>query len=148
MCTRVERRKIIVDPLVLYRFARALRRSGFGVLASGVDALVYLIFNCVVPSHAVIGPGTTLEHRGLAVVINRRARVGARCKIGPQVVIGGRGKGAEGVPVIGDDVYIGVGAKLLGGITIGDGALIGANAVVLDDVPAGRTAVGVPARVI
>ncbi|MGZ3442120.1 MAG: serine O-acetyltransferase, partial [Polyangia bacterium] len=51
-------------------------------------------------------------------------------------------------PRIGNDVYIGAGAKILGPVTIGDGAIIGANAVVLSDVPAGATAVGVPARII
>jgi serine O-acetyltransferase len=52
------------------------------------------------------------------------------------------------VPLIGNDVYIGAGAKILGPVTIGDGAIIGANAVVIDDVPAGATAVGVPARIV
>ena len=51
-------------------------------------------------------------------------------------------------PIIGDDVFIGAGAKILGAVTIGDGARIGANAVVVCDVPAGATAVGVPARIV
>ncbi len=51
-------------------------------------------------------------------------------------------------PTILDDVIIGAGAKILGGITIGEGSKIGANAVVLNDVPAGRVAVGIPARII
>jgi serine O-acetyltransferase len=50
--------------------------------------------------------------------------------------------------VIGDDVFIGAGAKILGPVTVGDKALIGANAVVVCDVPAGATAVGIPARII
>jgi len=53
-----------------------------------------------------------------------------------------------GVPRLGNDVYVGCGAKILGPVTIGDGAMIGANAVVLKDVPAGATAVGIPARII
>ena len=51
-------------------------------------------------------------------------------------------------PIIGDDAFFGVGCRILGGITIGDGARIGANAVVIGDVPAGATAVGIPARVL
>jgi serine O-acetyltransferase len=51
-------------------------------------------------------------------------------------------------PVIGDRVFIGAGARVLGGIAIGDDAVIGANAVVIEDIPAGATAVGVPARII
>jgi serine O-acetyltransferase len=50
-------------------------------------------------------------------------------------------------PTIGDGVFIGAGARVLGGISIGDGAVIGANAVVTNDIPAGATAVGIPARV-
>ena len=51
-------------------------------------------------------------------------------------------------PSIGDDVFVYAGAKVLGDVTVGDGACIGANAVVLEDVPAGATAVGVPARIL
>lgn len=51
-------------------------------------------------------------------------------------------------PIIGCDVLVGCGAKLIGPITVGDGARIGANAVVLDDVPAGATVAGVPAKVV
>ena len=63
-----------------------------------------------------------------------------------QVTIGQLADGR--VPVIGNGVYIGAGAKILGGIVINDNAVIGANAVVLIDVPAGKTAVGVPAKIL
>lgn len=113
-----------------------------------MDMTNYLVFGCIVPSHAQIGSTTRIEHRGVAVVVNRRAVIGERCSIGAQVVIGGKGKDSPGVPTIGDDVFIGAGAKVLGPIHIGNGATIGANSVVLIDVPEGATAVGVPARVI
>jgi serine O-acetyltransferase len=112
------------------------------------EALMFILFKCVLPLRAEIGEGTRFGHRGIAVIVNPRARIGRRCLIRPQVVIGGAGDGSHGVPVLGDDVEIGVGAKILGGIRIGDGARIGANAVVLADVPAGAVAVGVPARII
>jgi serine O-acetyltransferase len=64
-----------------------------------------------------------------------------------QVTIGSR-EGEEMLPVIGGDVNIGAGAKILGNVRIGDHANIGANAVVLKDVPAGKTAIGIPAVVI
>lgn len=137
-----------MNSISVYRVSRFFRIRGAGVIASALDAINYLIFGCVVPSHAEIGRETRLEHRGVAVVINRKAVIGRRCSIGAQVVIGGRGKAVQGTPVIGDDVYLGAGAKILGGIRVGDGAVIGANSVVLIDVPDGATAAGVPARIL
>jgi serine O-acetyltransferase len=67
--------------------------------------------------------------------------------IGQNVTVGGR-SGHESVPMIGDDVYIGAGARVLGPIHVGNGATIGANAVVLSDVHAGQSVAGVPARPI
>ncbi len=134
--------------MTIYRIGRALRLRGVGFLASFFDMINYLVFGCIVPSHAEIGKGTRIEHRGVAVVINRQAVIGRDCSIGAQVVIGGKGKQKEGVPRIGNGVHLGAGAKILGGIYLGDGSTIGANSVVLGDVPAGATAVGIPARVL
>lgn len=80
------------------------------------------------------------------VVIHGDAKIGTGCMFMQQVTIGMIGTGQ--VPVIGNNVYIGAGAKVLGSVVIGDGARIGANAVILTDVPAGCTAVGIPARII
>ncbi|HEX9104307.1 MAG TPA: serine acetyltransferase, partial [Polyangia bacterium] len=99
------------------------------------------------PAHARIGKGLYIGHFG-NIIIHPDAVMGERCSISHGVTIGVLGGERLGVPRLGNDVYVGCGAKLLGPITIGDGAIIGANAVVLDDVPAGATAVGVPARII
>ncbi len=99
------------------------------------------------PAHARIGKGFYIGHFG-NIIIHPDTVMGDRCMISHGVTIGVLGGERLGVPRLGDDVYVGCGAKLLGPITIGDGAIIGANAVVLDDVPAGATAVGVPARII
>jgi serine O-acetyltransferase len=80
------------------------------------------------------------------VVIHEDAIIGARCMIMQQVTIGQLADGAA--PLIGNDVYIGAGAKVLGGVKIGDFARIGANAVVLIDVPSNATAVGIPAKIV
>jgi serine O-acetyltransferase len=90
----------------------------------------------------VFGPGLALAHYG-SVIVNGGARVGRNCRIHPGVVIGELDGKA---PTIGDDVYIGPGAKLYGGISIGDGAAVGANAVVNRDVAAGVAVAGIPAR--
>ena len=75
--------------------------------------------------------------------------MGEGCSLSQGVSIGQGGRGATpGVPRVGDRVYIGAGAKVLGNITIGSGVRIGANAVVIRSVPEGATAVGIPARVI
>ncbi len=115
------------------------------VLPGLIKRYIRLVFSAEIPATCELAEGVQLVHGGLAVVIHDHAVVGPRTKIYPGVVLGGRhGRGA---PVIGADVFIGVGAKILGGITIGDGAEIGANAVVITDVPAGALAVGIPATI-
>lgn len=73
--------------------------------------------------------------------------MGEGCHISQNVTIGGT-SGKEGVPIIGNRVFVGAGAVILGPITIGDEVTIGANAVVINDLPNNVVAVGVPAKVI
>lgn len=139
-----------LNAMSLYYLGRRLRRARVPVLPRACEALTYLLCNCSIPLAAEIDRDCRCGHRGVGVVIHPQARIGERCLLRAHVVIGGGGRrgGPTGAPVIGDDVEIGAGAKLLGPIRIGDGATIGANAVVLCDVPAGAVAVGVPARVL
>jgi serine O-acetyltransferase len=106
---------------------------------------IRLVFGCYIPSELYLPSSTTLGYGALGVVIHKNCKIGERCHIGQNVTLGGSTKD-QLVPVLGDDVYIGAGAKILGGISLGDSAIIGANAVVIKDVPAKTTAVGVPAR--
>lgn len=106
------------------------------------------LFSCHIGSHASIGDDCVFQHNGLGVVVSEHAIVGNRCMIYQHVTIGALEDGSDEVPTIGNDVVIGAGATLLGPIRIGDGARIGAGAVVLKDVPAGATAVGVPAKIL
>lgn len=112
----------------------AVIRHWFWSIISGAD----------IPINTRIGGGLLLPHPN-GVVIHADARIGPNCLIFQQVTIGTRG---GGLPVIGGHVDIGAGAKILGEITIGDHARIGANAVVVTNIPAGKTAVGVPARIV
>lgn len=92
----------------------------------------------------VFGPGLSIAHHG-TITVNGEAVVGRNCRIDTQTTIGDvRGE----APTIGDDVYIGSGARILGGVRIGDEVAIGANAVVIEDVPDRVTVGGIPARVI
>jgi len=100
--------------------------------------------SCIIGRGAEFGPGLVLIH-STGVVINGRVRGGSNILIEHQVTIGAERRQN---PVIGDDVFLGAGAKVLGPVSIGDGARIGANAVVVDDIPPHCTAVGLPARVV
>ena len=93
-----------------------------------------------------IAGGLVLPHP-LGIVIHKDSKVGPNCMIFQHVTLGMGGK-RPGAPTVGGHVDIGAGAVLLGGIAVGDHARIGANAVVLIDVPSGKTAVGVPARIL
>lgn len=91
----------------------------------------------------VFGPGLCLVHRG-TVVVNPAAKVGAGCRMHPSTSIGDY----NGTPTLGDNVYIGPGAKLYGPITIGNNVAIGANAVVNSSFSDNCTVGGIPAKVI
>lgn len=99
-----------------------------------------------IPLNSQIAGGLSIPHPN-GIVINPGATIGPNCLILQQVTVGYGGP-KPGNPMIGGHVDIGAGAKILGGVTVGDHAKVGANAVVLCDVPAGATAVGVPARII
>ena len=90
-----------------------------------------------------IGPGLVILH-GQGTIVHA-VRIGSNFTVHHQVTLGWR-LGAAHPPVVGDDVMVGVGARILGAVSVGDGAQIGANAVVVSDVPAYHVAVGVPAR--
>lgn len=97
---------------------------------------------------AELGPGLRLYHP-TGVVVGPYVRVGRNCRLQQGVTLGGFGGDAEAEdtsPVIGDDVELGSGAKVIGPIMVGDRCRVGANAVVTRSVPADHVAVGVPAR--
>ncbi len=94
------------------------------------------------------GPGLSIAHRG-TIVVNGGARIGANCRIHVDVNIGTEAGKSDAAPRIGDNCYIGPGAKIFGPIEIGSGSVIGANAVVNKSFPEGnQTLGGIPAKVI
>jgi len=100
-----------------------------------------------IPYTTRVGPGLQIAHPG-CIFVNEDAVLGADCTIAQGVTIGAKPGPQGGVPVIGDRVYIGPGAKVLGRVTVGHRVVIGANAVVVHDVPDDAVVGGVPARVI
>jgi serine O-acetyltransferase len=130
--------------VLIYRLMQWSRRHRLGLLEMAFNKLNAVLCNCIIGRGAEFGPGFVLIH-STGVVINAAVRGGRGVHIEHQVTVGAEQRQS---PILGNNVFLGAGARVIGGITIGDGARIGANAVVLQDVPPGATAVGVPARII
>ncbi len=131
------------------RYQAARERPGWGKgLLAKYFVLSHRFWSLVtgadIPLNSRIGGGLLIPHPN-GIVIHPDAVIGPNCLFFQQVTIGSNG---GGVPCIGGHVDIGAGARILGSVVIGEHARVGANAVVLRDVPAGGTAVGVPARII
>ncbi|WP_224044649.1 serine O-acetyltransferase [Paraburkholderia unamae] len=130
----------------IYRLANLLFRLGIPVLPWILKIVNRILFSVSLPPSVQVGRNVTFGYQGLGIVVHRNASLGSNIIISPNVVIGGKGKGRQGAPVIEDDVTIGAGACILGSVRVGRGAVIGANAVVLEDVAPNATVVGIPAR--
>jgi serine O-acetyltransferase len=139
--------------MVVYRFGRWRYRVRPRLLRLPFSLLYKLMFFSMqgkgieLPCEVDVGEGFRIDHQG-GIVISGYARIGKNCVVRNGVTIGLARGDDPAAPTIGDNVDIGAGAKLLGRITIGDDVRIGANAVVITDIPAGSTAVGIPAKVI
>ena len=129
--------------------AKMLWNVGLKLIARLISQLVRWWTLIEIHPAATIGERVFIDH-GAGVVIGETSSIGNDCVLYHGVTLGGQGDSIDGRrhPRVGNNVVIGAGAILLGPITVGDGALIGAGAVVVSDVPAGYTAVGVPARLI
>ena len=137
--------------MLVYRFGRwryrvrpALLRKFFSALYKMCFKLIQIITGIELPCEAEIGRNFVIDHFG-GIIVSGYTRIGDNCRIRNGVTIGLRRVEEKIAPVIGDNVDIGAGAKLLGPIRIGNNVVIGANAVVITDVPDDSIAVGVPA---
>ncbi|MDU8926218.1 serine acetyltransferase [Alisedimentitalea sp. MJ-SS2] len=126
-----------------YQAARA-RGGGLGGLAARYWVMSHWFWSLMTQTelhlNCQIGGGLLLTHP-TGIIVHPEAQIGVNCLIFQQVTL-------AGPVVLGGHVDIGAGAKLIGPLTVGDHARIGANAVVTNDVPAGTTVAGIPARVI
>lgn len=128
----------------IYRISNACVRHHVRLLPTILERLNLMLFGIEISSGIPIGPGLYIAHPVGTVIMAKR--IGANASFIAAITVGMREK--QEFPVLGDAVKVGAGARILGGITLGDGCTIGANAVVIEDVPAGATAVGVPARIL
>jgi serine O-acetyltransferase len=135
--------------LVMHRFAHWLWNRRLFWLGRFVSNFSRWFTGIEIHPGAVIGDAVFIDH-GMGVVIGETAEIGDGCTIYQGVTLGGTSlyKGTKRHPTLGKNVVVSAGAKVLGGFTVGDGAKIGSNAVVIKPVPAGATAVGIPARII
>lgn len=135
--------------LVMHRLAHWFWTHGLRWLGRFTSHFSRWLTGIEIHPGAVIGPSVFIDH-GMGVVIGETAEVGEGCTIYQGVTLGGTSlyKGAKRHPTLGRNVVVSAGAKVLGGFTVGDNAKVGSNAVVIKPVPAGTTAVGIPARII
>lgn len=134
----------------LGRYTRTLRprwlalplRLAYRVL----ELLVRIAFGIELSSNSDIGPGFYIGH-AFGIVVH--ADLGARCSIGQGVTIGAKGAGrSRGYPRLGDDVYLGAGAMVIGDVHVGDRVVVGANTVVVQDIPADSRVVSAAVRIL
>ncbi len=135
--------------LVLHRRAHWCWTHGLKWLGRFISHIARGLTGIEIHPGAVIGERVFFDH-AMGVVVGETAEIGDGCTIYQGVTLGGTSlyKGAKRHPTLGKDVVVSAGAKVLGGFEVGDGAKIGSNAVVIKPVPAGATAVGIPARII
>lgn len=140
--------------MAVYRLGRwrygvrpVLLRKVFSLIYKVLYKVIQLVTGIELPCEVIVGRNFVIDHFG-GIVVSGYTKFGDNCRIRTGVVIGLARVADPCAPVIGDNVDIGAGAKLIGRIVIGDNVNIGANSVVTSDVPSHSTAVGVPARVI
>ncbi len=134
--------------IFFYRFANFLYKRGLRFIPRFISAIGQFLTTIDIHPAATIGCRVFIDH-GVGVVIGETTIIGDDVVIYQQVTLGGVSTShGKRHPTIGNNVVIGAGAKVLGNITIGHGCKVGANSVVVKDVPAFATAVGIPARIL
>lgn len=124
--------------VVLHRIAHWFKKRGIPVMGPLVARYNLFLTGVEIAPGAEIGPGLRIAH-GVGIVIGGYAKIGRNALILHQVTIGSPSPDrVERMPVIGDNVFIGAGAKVIGPITVGDDVFVGVNAIVAQDIPSGH----------
>jgi len=133
--------------LILHRMTHVLWTMKIPIIPRGISQLARFLTGIEIHPGAKIGKGFFIDH-GMGVVVGETSIIGDNVTLFQGVTLGGTGKETgKRHPTIGNYVVVGAGAKILGNISVGDNSYIGANAVVIKDVPANSTVVGVPGDV-
>jgi serine O-acetyltransferase len=152
-------RRLLLDPIFKFQFwfrlANYLRQRRVRrwhpilfFIACWMHRHYTLKYDIQIPAATQVGPGLQISHYG-GIIVNSKVKIGRDCNITHNVTIGASQRGSRaGTPVLGDEVYLGPGAVIVGDVAIGDRAAVGANAVISRDIPPDGVAVGIPARVI
>jgi serine O-acetyltransferase len=134
--------------LVAHRVVHALHRAGVPILPRWLANVTRFFTQIEIHPNATIGKGIFIDH-GSGVVIGETAEIGDGCTIYQGVTLGGTSLShGKRHPTLGRNVVVGVNSSVLGAIVLGDNAKVGGGSVVVKDVPANATVVGVPARVV
>lgn len=134
--------------ITAYRITHALHRAGIPLLPRWLAHVARFLTGIEIHPGAQIGQSFFIDH-GMGVVIGETVEIGDNCTIYQGVTLGGTSLShGKRHPTLCNNVTVGVGAAVLGAITIGDNAKVGGGSVVVRDVPANATVVGIPARVV
>jgi serine O-acetyltransferase len=137
-----------IHAIILYRIAHFLYNHKIYFISRSISQIARFFTGIEIHPGAKIGRGLFIDH-GMGVVIGETTEIGDNVTLYQGVTLGGTGKDTgKRHPTLESNVVVGAGAKVLGPIKIGSGSKIGANAVVLKDLIANATAVGIPARMI
>lgn len=134
--------------LTAHRFIHALHATGLPIVPRWLSNVTRFTTGIEIHPAAKIGAGVFIDH-GMGVVIGETAEIGDGCTIYQGVTLGGTSLShGKRHPTLGRNVTVGVNAAVLGGITVGDNSKVGGGSVVVKDVPANATVVGIPARIV
>ncbi|WP_338474435.1 MULTISPECIES: serine O-acetyltransferase [Pseudomonas] len=137
-------------PVLLYRLAYSMNSNGLKIIGRFFSLLNYTVFGIEIAVACKIGPGLFFPHTQGTVI--GAVSVGANAVIYQGVTLGAKDLDftydADHRPVIGNDVVVGAGAKVLGGITVGDNVTVAANSVLLTSMPANVIVAGMPAKIV
>lgn len=131
----------------LYRIGNYFLRKRIPFISKIIEGLIFIIFNSRVPSSVVIGAGSKFAYQGLSTLLVKGTVIGCNCMIGMRVTTG-RKFPYKKVPMIGDNVWIGVNSVIVGPIVIEDNVIVAPNSLVNKSVPKDKIVGGNPAKII